>query len=301
MSSEPHEPQTHLHAVDTVPTPPTIPPDDHTPPPARADDEHASPSPWSTIGAADESDGAYRRSVCLTFLILALVTTADLFLIKGTFDRVLVQDERVSWALGAALTLISVTLAFKAGVSIRHAMSTPKGSRAHTILTVALVTGWVAIGMGFFWLRWNAATFAPAASSFENASPTSAAGLNESTDRTFAIVMATVYLATGVLALADGFKLTNPVASSMRAVRRSIKMLTAEVCAKEGRVGHLRENLAIHMHTLDTIDDDRDTALAGRRALAEELKNLARVQIAMHLGSPAATGLVRPADDDAAL
>lgn len=302
MSTETH---THLHAVDAglpatvvkvmAPAAPGEPEALH---PVAVGVAAAPPNGWKQEDLADEDDGGHRWRLVGAFAVLAVITTADLVLIKGTFNRVLREAEALSWTLGAALTLAAVAASYSAGVLTRKVVAAPRTSRAQTLLAVALVGGWAALGAGMFILRWRAAEFAPQQIVFEGASASVAAGLEDVKEKVLAIVLASVYLATGILAFVDGYKLTNPAAKAMRAARRAIRSLRPRLVAQEGLVARLVENLAIHRHDLTTIDTARDTALASRTALAAELKQHARVQIALHLGNPAATGLVRPNEAD---
>jgi hypothetical protein len=287
-----------LHTVDRGEPDLPAPRDSHirTPhPEVVGDPARPSACETSAFDLADESSGAHLRSVLGQWAVLVVITSADLVLIKATFDRILRQAPSLSWTLGVALTLASVALAFSSGANVKKVRS-GWASRDHAVIAAVQVVAFAALGAGILYLRWRAADFAPPQVAFEGAN--SPASTLPDTEKVLAMILATIYLATGVLAFTDGFKLTNPVAKAMRAARRSVETLMPKLADMEGRVAHLRENSAIHEHDLATIDEARGIALASRRALARELKELSRVQIALALGNPPATGLVRPDDDE---
>lgn len=280
---------TVLHPVPSeTPTPlapPPVPPAEITAPPAPGE-----PNRWSDPHRADQTTSAYRQNMVFAFVVLGVITLADLFLITGTFNRILRQDEALSWILGASLTLAAVSGAFTAGTYARKA--TDRSSRADRALATLLIVGWAALGVGMFVLRWNAADFATAIA-YDGAQDASAA--ETAKEQLLAIVLAAVYLATGILAFVDGHKLTNPAAAALREARGRAEKLLPRLQQQEARVARLRENLSVAEYEYTRLSVEHATAIASRKALAEELKAHARVQIALHLGDPAATGLVHPA------
>jgi hypothetical protein len=252
------------------------------------------PNAWMAVDLADEDDRGRQLRVGALWPILAVVTAADLILIRTTFNRVLGDSEWLSWLLGAGLTFASVVAAFQAGAQARNALAWRYGRNPHRALAIALMTGWAIMGLAIFWLRWRAADFAPPGVQFEAATADLGDAAREETrEQILAVVLAGIYLLTGLLAFTDGFLHTNPAARALQGVNRQIAALSPLLDAKEGRVTRVQENLAIHEYELAAIDHDKQIALASRRALANELKEHARVRIAIHLGDPSKTGLVR--------
>ena len=256
----------------------------------------AAPSRWAAPEKADESVSSYRLSRFLDFLVIAVITLAgDLPLITTTFNRVVRDNPAISWGLGIALTLASVMLALTAGVYARKSVTLPSSARANAAVTSLLTLGWLLLGIGLFTLRWNAAQFAPAVVAYEGAADTAVA--EAAKEQLLAVVLATVYVATGVLAAIDGYKNTNPAAAAMRAARAKRDKILPHLQSQEARVARLSENLAVATREYTKLPDERAIALKAREALAAELKAYARVLMAIHLGDPAATGLVRPPDE----
>jgi hypothetical protein len=75
---------------------------------------------------------------------------------------------------------------------------------------------------------------------------------------------------------------------------------TDEVVVKRAEQVRLQEDLAIAEGKVERIDEELDIALRSNQAFARELQELARTEIARHLGSPTATSnldlpLTRPA------
>lgn len=284
---------TVLHPVPTdTPAPlapPPVPPVGTIAPPAPGE-----PNRWSAPDHADQTARDHYLGIVAAFAVLGVITLADLFLIKGTFNRILRDDEALSWILGGSLTLAAVAGAFTAGSYARKAVADPHSSRPDRGIATALILGWVALGAGMFVLRWNAADFAPTAIAYDGAMDSSMT--EAAKEQLLAVVLAAVYLATGILAFVDGYKLTNPAAAALRAARARLERLLPRLQQQEALVARLRENLSVAEYEYTRLPQEHAIAIASREALAQELKAHARVQITLHLGDPAATGLVRPAN-----
>lgn len=246
---------------------------------------------WAAPHLVDQTKRDHLLSVALALVILLLVAACDLVLIKSTFDHVLRNRESLSWLLAAGLTTASVALMFISGSESR-VIAAEGGTRASRFKAALLVGAWVALGLGLFWLRWNAAGFTQAVVNYGGAQDSSQPS-REFYEQLLAVVMLAVYLATGSLAAADGFRLTNRAATALRRARTKVAQLQPKVAEKSGRVKRLREGLELHQHDLDTIEEHRATAHSARKALIAELKEHARVQIAMQLANPSATDGIR--------
>lgn len=243
---------------------------------------------WTAPHLADQSDRGYRRSATITLVILTVVAAGDLVLIKSTFDRVMGQYEIFSWILAIGLTVAAISAMYSAGAETKTATAAGR-TRTSSLKSTSLVVAWVLLGVGLLWLRWNSQLFM-GQTTYEG---DSGAGTGQDLEHYLAIVLLMIYIATGVLAWVDGYKLTNGAAAAMRETRRQYRSTAADLAVKEGRVARLIENLAIHRYELAAIDRERDLALRARDDLAAELKEHARVQLAMQLADPAATGVVR--------
>lgn len=251
------------------------------------------PSGWAAPDLVDEEAGRHGWETFFAIALLVFISASDLIFIRSTFNVVLRDSPILSWILGASLTAAAVGLAFAAGALARKAYAATQGSRADALLATVLVVGWFLLGAAMFVLRWRAASYATTPVTYEKAAATS--GLETHKEQLLAIILAGIYLATGALTFADAWKLTNPAAKTFRRVTTALARLRPLLAAQLGRVAHLRENLAVHEHQLSEIEARKANALASRRALADELKAHARVRIAVHLGDPAATGIVHPA------
>lgn len=248
---------------------------------------------WAAPHLANQTPAEHRRALAADLLLLAVVTGVDLILIKSTLDHVLRLPEVWSWAAAAGLTMAAVVLAYRDAAQTRIAQAAGP-TAASTALIAALTLAWVAVGAGLFWLRWNAADFTPAAAQYDTSGgPAGTTAREDRTEQLMAVVLATIYVATGVLAWLDGHKLTNHAAAALRATTRRLERITPLVADKTARVARLAESRTIHQHDLDTISAQREIARTARQGLAGELKEHARVQIALNLGDPTATGLTQ--------
>ena len=248
---------------------------------------------WADPHLASQTPSQRRREQASAFFLLALITAADLVLIKGTLDHVLRLAEQWSWLTAVGLTVTAVALAFSAGVQARIVQATGR-TPTRSMLIAALALAWLTVGVGLFWLRWNANSFTTAAATYDTGgAPVADSGNDDQSHQFLAVVLATVYIATGVLAWLDGHKLTNRAATALHRTRHRLDMINPLVADKTARATRLAENRTIHAHDLATIEIHRQNAHAARQALADELKDHARVQIALNLGDPEATGLTR--------
>lgn len=269
----------------------------HLAPATPADEPPAAERGWTDPHLANQTRAQRRREQVFAFLLLALITSADLVLIKATLDHALRLAEQWSWLTAVGLTVTAVALAFSAGAQTRIAQATGRTPARRTLIA-ALTLAWLLVGIALFWLRWNATSFTPAAASYETAGTTSGATSQDGqSHKLLAVVLATIYIATGALAWLDGHKLTNLAASALHRTRRRLDAINPRLADKTARVTRLAENLTIHTHDLDTIEAHRRNAHEARKALAGELKEHARVQIALNLGDPEATGLTQNRPD----
>ncbi len=244
---------------------------------------------WTDPPAAHRTVAQHRTLMLTAGLILALVSVGDLVLIKSTLDRVLRQPEALSWVFSVSLATGSAALMVRSGHQARHRQA--EGGHLLSMLMPALI--WVLLGAGLCYLRWNAVELAPAAAAFEGSQ--TAEGEDErlvAAEHTVAVVLLVVFAVTGTLAMLDGFQLTNPVAAAERTARRLLLTLDLQIAESQARLARLVDHAAIALHDVETVPGDAQQALAAHRALADELKELARVQIAGRLQDPAATGVV---------
>ncbi|MEV6417304.1 hypothetical protein [Kribbella sp. NPDC051718] len=242
---------------------------------------------WQNPRAAYESPQRHLLVLGVAVLALALVASADLGMIKGTIDRLLGLEPRWSWLIAGGLTIAALNLPMIAGKLCRRGQAT-----GHTAAPIqwTLLAAWVLIGASLLVMRWFAADLLPSDTGFEGQG---AATDETGTDRLVAIVLAAVYLGTGVLAWAEGYLLTNDAAATRRAAARKADRLARKRAKSEALLTRLAQTVALHGHELATRQDAEQTAHDAVDGLIEHLKARARVRSAHHLADPAATGITR--------
>jgi hypothetical protein len=246
---------------------------------------------WRDETAADRSDAAHVVAVACRLLLLAGLTCGDLVAIKSTLDHVLRLSGLFSWVLAVAVTALSVYAARTGGQEFRVLTAT-RWRHPSTAVTVGVVVMvWAGLGAGLLWMRWHAAQLVPAVAQWEGQTATS--DTSSAREHVLAVVLATVYALTGVMAWIDGKAMTNTATTAMRQARRRAAQLERQLSVKEGQVARHAEHLAAAEHDLARLPHDHQDAVAAHLALAGELKDWARLRMAVHLGDPASTGMVR--------
>lgn len=243
---------------------------------------------WADPHRIHQSPWRAALQFALPMALLGVVTAADFVVIKSSLDLALQESSSLSWTMAIGLTVAAAALMFHAGSSARKADAQGLPRRA----AMAMVAAWAVFGAILVWLRWSGASLVVSAPQFQ-AGASSQAGPGPSSGHLVAVAMSGAYMVAGLLALLDGYRLTNPVLGALRAAKVTLAAKRFAVGVAEGRVSRLINHLAIHSHQLAVIDVERDRAVAAAQALAAHLKHHARVQIALCLGNPAATGVVR--------
>lgn len=228
--------------------------------------------------------------------LLGLVTAADFVVIKSSLDLALQQEPALSWLMAVGLSVAAVVVMLRAGVSARGADADGRPRRGATVLVIA----WAGFGGMLFYLRWSAANLIVGSPQFQGGPSGQTAGQSGTpAEHVVAVAMAGAYLVTGLLALGDGYKMTNPVLPALRAAERSLDAAQASAATAEGRVARLIGHLSLHRHQAAIIEVEHDRAIEVCWAFGEHLKQHARAQIALCLGNPAATGVVRDTPEPA--
>jgi hypothetical protein len=244
-------------------------------------------SGWHKPHAAYESLTRHLISIGAAAAAVVLVAAADMGMIKSTIDRLLGLPERWSWLIAVGLTVATLNLPMITGKLYRRSRATGHSTSA---IQSILLMAWFLIGASLLLMRWYAAAILPGQVTFEGQPADSGeAGM----DRLVAIVLAAVYVATGALAWAEGYLLTNDAAATRRGSSRSARKLTSKRAKSEARLTRFAQTAAAHRHELKTLDDAKRTAHQAVDGLIEHLKAHARVQAAHHLADPAATGITR--------
>lgn len=267
----------------------------HEPADRHDDNVRHIPTGQTTRHAAVSSDVDETPAVHCLRLVRALALVAafaltDVVLIKTTWNTVLAESELVSWFLSVMTALVGAALMWASGHSAIHARV--HQDRMHAITSIALATVWLAVGAGLLYLRWNAAELAAPAIEVEGVTADTG---QHAVEKMLAVVMGVLYLAPGLMAWTDSYRLGNPIA---RHQRRTLSQLTAaeeELTRLESEAVKVTHLLAVHDDEISLVEQHLRTAQEANAALAEELRALARDEILRHIGDPAAGGITDPA------
>jgi hypothetical protein len=226
-------------------------------------------------------------STALLFGLLLLAIGGDL----ATFYLVLAGffvdgGSFVIWALTFAFAAASVGLMHGVGRSLRN-LREKRGGLGY--VAIALMTaGWLVVGGVAVWFRWQAKTpLAATESIFADDAAAEAAAAHDAL--LSAVLLAGLFVASGLLAFYTGYSEHHPRTSSYRKLRkRLVKLQKKQTAAMTAEV---RAQQALD-HALGEPARAELREAAGRAevdAMIDELKELVRVVVAERIGLPEAT------------
>lgn len=261
------------------------------PAPAEAPRDPAQSAMLVDTRAYTDARQSVVAKTAVTTVLLVVASLADVFLAIPAFNGVLGASTFFSFVCGVAFVAIAVGAAVTAGSELK---------RGNRLTTYAASGAVLLLITGLLVLRITAAGINESAVAFEGATQEGDAALAE---LPVAIVFATLMLATSIFALIDGYLLTpDPRVRSLRVLDATEHRLAAESASLEAEEARLEENIAIAEERITRLAADEQDALAGLEAFARELQELARVEIARHLGAPTATsGLDTPSTHPATI
>lgn len=256
-------------------------PDDHVLDATRAQAHGPRGVPTGILQAARlfEKRHDVRRHLYVSVVILAIASLVDVALAKNAFDVSLRLPEWLSWFVAIGVGLIAVSAAFGAGIQTRR--------RAFP-MAVAMGLAVVLIAAALYVLRAGTAA-AGSSPAFETTSEPLTGSTNESI---LAPVMLLIFLAVAVLAFADGWRLSDPDRSAYWALTELLDETASAHADKTGRVVRLHEEISGQLAVFHRIDADRAVALAALKAVADELREWSRIEIARELGDPRSTSAI---------
>lgn len=265
-----------------------------TPTPQPAPSTEAAPGlvpNYGSLSAATASPASRANARMWAIAVLIFAGGMDTFLAIPAFNGLLRSEPWQSWICAVAFSLIAVSSAYASGVLFKQ-------DKKPTSYLAAVAT--IAMVIALFFLRVQAAAINSSTTGYEGAAPVHDEAAAEVG---IAIVLAAAMFATAVLAWVDGYKITlAPAEALFRNLDQSLTRTDTRVANLEGTHVRLNENQAMAELRLQHLPTERDGALRGLEAFARELRELARTEVATHLGDPTATsGLDLPlstTDDD---
>jgi hypothetical protein len=226
-------------------------------------------------------------STVLLFALLGLAIGGDL----ATFYLVLAGffvdgGAFVIWALTLAFAAASVGLMHGVGRALRN-LREGRGGLGHGAITL-MGLGWAVVGAVAVWFRWQANTPLGGTDSIF-ADDAAAEALAAHDALLSAVLLAGLFIASGLLAFYTGYSEHHPRTSAYRKLRdrlvrqqkQQAKDATAEIRAKEALAHALGESTRAQRR--------EDAGRAEVDAMIDELKELVRVLVAQHIGLPEAT------------
>ncbi|TQN42126.1 hypothetical protein FHU33_1520 [Blastococcus colisei] len=222
---------------------------------------------------------------CVSILLLLLATAGDLAAFYVTLAGMTGQQAYMVWTLTIALAAAAVGVMHVVGRTARN-LREGQGGLGRVSLAF-MTTGWLALGAATFYVRTQVE--APTASTGQVAFGGVAAETSGEDPLLAALLLAALYIGSGILAFWIGFSDHHPRMKSYLKLRRDL--------AAQRRAAADAESAAIEAERL--ADNARAeiertaarTAAAAASVDAEitELKELARIHVAGVLGDPAAT------------
>jgi hypothetical protein len=254
--------------------------------------EHDKPG-WAEPGHADPTMLAGRpRGSSIYVLALIVAAAADIAAFYQVVEVALNLSQKMGAVLVVGFTGVTLTLAHFIGRMLRDRRAGAKWIQGPMIAVVAVI--WLALGALAYWVRLKSG--GPSQGFSLPGTQSSGSGSTQGTPAA-AAMFAGLYAATGAVAAIGAYLTHNPLhaafARSIREHRRaaeghalSARRLRLAEAEREFYVGQMTAALLV-----------RDEAVQARHALAQELKQLARLEIAKHLRDASATDAF--VDDDA--
>ena len=250
------------------------------------------------LGSTDGSRGGFEPGsvhMMVRFLIAFFLlgcSTGDFVNAKTLFDLEFPSSSAsMAWILAVTMSMLAVVAMHLAGYVWREARLRP-GLRH---LAVAVVAGWAALGTMLCVLRVRLGS--PAAHAVSSANPL--AGLSGGRAGfahpvALALVLGAVWGVVGVVSFGFGYLLHDPFAARFKRMeqeRRRKSRAVSAAAAACAQAGHTLAAQQLHRARLPWGYQAAVEAAGGRR---DELKQIARLDLAQTLGDPAATTDIFP-------
>ena len=234
----------------------------------------------------DPLDGLVRpwfHRIVITVLVL-LAAAGDLATFYVTLAGFFTDGgEAVIWLLTSAFAAASVGLMHGFGRALKD-LREARGGIGRVALAFMFL-GWLALGGVAVFFRWQQ----PAAASTAPAGFGTGDAVVAHDPRLAAVLLAGLFVASGLLAFYSGFSEHHPRMATYLALRKRLPEQWEEVARRTEVVGDLRQQLAHARDEIDRTDQWAEDALATTDAEIAELEELVRVEVAGHLGLPEAT------------
>ncbi|MGY1696803.1 hypothetical protein ACI780_18045 [Geodermatophilus sp. SYSU D00814] len=238
----------------------------------------------------DPLEGLVRRpwhsAIVIGLLLLAAAgDLATFYVVLATAYRE--AGELIIGALTAAFAAASVGLMHGIGRAVKDLREARGGIGR---VAIALMTiGWVALGSVAFFFRLESEDAGTTTAGFGDAATTTTG-----TDPLLsAVLLAGLFLASGLLAYYAGFSEHHPRMKTYLALRKRLPKQRRDVAAETQALNDARHKLELARGDAERAAERTRAELVRLDAEIDEIKELVRVEVAAHLGLPeATTGLV---------
>jgi hypothetical protein len=222
----------------------------------------------------------------VSILLLALAAAGDLASFYITLAGMDDQQPWMVWLLTVALTAAAIGVMHVVGRTARNLREGQGGlGRAALVL---MTIGWIVLGAATFILRTQAdSTSASTAVATFDAETSAQTGGNE--PLLFAILLAALYVGSGILAFYIGFSDHHPRMASYLQLRADLARQQEQAAQAEQTAIDAHRRFETAKAEVDRTTDRTAAAEASVDAEIAELKELARIHVAGLLGEPAAT------------
>ncbi|ORM02889.1 hypothetical protein [Prescottella equi] len=241
---------------------------------------------WADRSKISETSRDHHRHLGLGITLALVLTAADAVLLSAVANILIRSDSWKSWLLVLGLCAAIVALAVFVGNQLRHAVATGKVVR--WMFTGFLLAVWVAVGVLLMVVRWNSGALENTTVVYEDGGALPDAG-DTSSHMWLAVLLLGLHLALGVIAVLDGYRLTNPVAAELRRVNPQLDTLKERLEAAEANFRRASDTRDLALTEEQRIDDDLKQASKHADAVFEQLRDSVRLHIAALLGDTGAT------------
>jgi hypothetical protein len=215
----------------------------------------------------------------LTWLFVLLAGIADLAAFYSVVAVLFRAQPVIVWVATVGFTAVGVGLAHQIGVGFKQRRCADPRASA---LVWGSVAAWVGLGTAAFVVRW---LNAPLSSALGAGSGFPAAGqpAAPAVDRPLlaAIFFAVLFAASGLLAAFTGFHDHNPDATALERSRDMRRVAASRREASLAALTQLRAVRAALAEELDKVDEHREMMRRTTEASVYELKNRARLLLAL--------------------
>lgn len=245
------------------------------------------------IAWADPSRVYARRPLVTQAILLTsifVLAVLDAYLMMPALQSVLrlpvETTEKIAYGVSAASALASGW----SGFHLRGATGNHPGSRRHLMLPLAVLAGWLALGLSIAVIRLvgssNRATVAYDQDASTSTLTTSA--------WTAAALFLVFYLLVGALALGDLYHLRQDAVTALQRATRRRDTVERTLRDQEALLRRLIETCSVRHLETTLLAEQAGLVKAGNAAHAAELLQLSRHTQAVLLASPSATGITSP-------